>query len=796
MGALSAPNLELARTKPQSTELSLSVFQPRTVLSATVNGTVVAGSITIPFTTSSGSYLAVEAGMTLLVGTSAGARDVGKLRVRSLTSGNIVVAENSGITWTGKYLTVLRHFEVWPVYPRIIPDPSNDENVIFYKDYDIAYTNQNSILGTFVCAGTHKAGFVGDTFYYSSSGTTNLVSSALTYDWAFEGGSVTGSTSATPGYVAYNTPGHYVTRLIVTAANGAVDTTYRYVSIYNKAPSTTNLPIQKWSIDALSGSRGEGGFTTSIKIVNETPPQVYDGDVIVLWSEDWYGNTKQSLGGNSENNSKIFFVGHIQNGSIRYNYKTSELTFQLSSITDTMKSMEGFGISVESKASPSRWFELLDLDARRAIYHYFRWHSTVLSLADFQFIGSDRKTQFFDSDRESLFDAVDNYMRTALVGDLVADRQGKLWAEVGAVAYTNPTGSFPPIQLIDKRDWIGEPSIQQRLVPEKSFIEMGGVAYSGSTTGTYSAFISQAPGATPGYRGSTENTQGLTLESQDQLNTLSGNVFANANSKYPSIDLSLSGNYRQFDIAPLNTVDVNIASDDTNLGVNIHAPYLIDSMAWSYSSQNKLMLPNMGLVSLVNSRADGETITIPDIPDGGGFSDFGGGFSNFSPGNIPAFLPPLISELSVLKYWQATSAVVPRLSGSTVIYFGTAYGFPVSYTTKFTNDTSLISINASGYPSVNKAGFYLIHCHFYIDQSTSFTEMAVGMSISSQVFMNNYNRVLLPIPGLSTESLTYAFKSLSAYLSVGDYIVPFASYTKTITQDDGISLLFDIVKLG
>ena len=633
-------NLQLSRTHPQSTELFLSVFQPNTVLSATVTGTVSAGSITIPFVATGGSYLAVEAGMTLLVGTSAGARDVGKLRVRSITNGNMVVAENSGITWTGKYLTVLRYFEVWPVYPRIISDSSNSENVIFYKDYDIVYTNQNSILGTFVNAGTHRAGFAGDRFYYSSSGTSNLVSSALTYDWAFEGGSVTGSTSATPGYVAYNTPGHYVTRLKVTAANGAVDTTYRYVSIYNRPPATTNIPIQKWSIDALSGSRGEGGFTTNVKIVNETPPQINDGDVVVLWSEDWYGDTKQSLGGNSENNSTIFFVGHIQNGSIRYNYKTSELTFQLSSITDIMKSMEGFAISVESKASPSKWFEVLDLDARRAIYHYFKWHSTVLSLADFQFTGTDKKTQFFDSDRESLFDAVDNYMRTALVGDLVSDRQGKLWAEVGAVAYTNPTGSFPPIQTIDKRDWIGEPVIQQRLSPEKSFIEMGGVAYSGSTTGTFSAFISQAPGATPGYRGSTENIQGLTLESQAQLNTLAGNVLANQNAKYPSIDLALAGNFRQFDIAPLNTVDVNIASDDTNLGVSIHAPYMIDSMSWPYSSQNKLMLPNMGLISLVNSQSDGQTITIPDIPEGGGYSDFAGvSFGgNFNPGVFPPYV--------------------------------------------------------------------------------------------------------------------------------------------------------------
>lgn len=651
---LSPATLELSRTHPQSTELYLSVFQPRTILSATVSGALAVGAITVPYILVSGSILDVEAGMTLLVGTTAGARDIGKLRVRSIDGTNITVAENSGINWTGKFLTILRYWEVWPIYPRIINDPNNAENVIFYKDYDIAYTNQNTVLGTFINAGPHRAGFVGDRFYYSASGTFNLVGSAITYDWAFEGGAVTGSTSADPGYVTYNTPGHYITRLITTAANGAVDTTYRYVSIYNKPPSTTSLPIQKWSVDAISGSRGEGGFSAAIKIVDEVPPTVNDGDVVVLWSEDWYGNTKQSLGGNSENNSSIFYVGHVQNGSIRYNYKTSELDFQTASVTDIMKSCEGFAISVESKSAPSKWFELLDLDGRRAIYHYLRWHSTALSIADFQFMGTDRKTQFFDSDRESIYDAVDNYMRTSLMGKFVADRQGKLWAEVGAEAYTNPTGSFATIQTIDKRDWVAEPSITQQLTPTMSFVELGGVAYSGSTTGTFGAFISQAPGTTPGYRGSTETIQGLTLESQAQLNQLSGNVLAKRNAKYPTIEFSLAGNFRQFDIAPLTAVDVNIASNDTNLGSAIHAPYLIDGMSWSYSSINKIMLPNMSLVALVNG-IPGETVTIPDIPEGGGFTEFSGGAGfRFNPGAFPPFLGGFTNQ----SVWQGEGTFV------------------------------------------------------------------------------------------------------------------------------------------
>ena len=487
---LSAPDLELSRTHPQSSEVFLSIFTPTVAMACLVSGTMSSGVRDIPYkSVSTGSYTNIESGMTMLVGTSAGSDDLGKIRVKSATVSNIVVAENSHINWPlATHLTIQRYWELWPIYPRIISDPSNAEDVIFYKDYDVAYTDQNSALGAFPCAGTHRAGFVGDSFYYSATGTSHLLGSALSYDWAFEGGAVTGSTSATPGYIQYNTPGQYVTRLTVTGANGSVDKTYRYVSIYNRPEtSSTKLPIQKWEIMGLSGSRGEGGYSTSISIIDEAVQTIRDGDVVVLWADDYYGATHQSIGGNSPNNSKIFFVGHITNGSIRYDYQTSRTEFEVSSITDTMKSSEGFSVSVESKATPSKWFEMLDMDGRRAIYHYLKWHSTTLLFNDVEFKGEDRKIQYFDSDRESIFDAVDNYMRGTLLGTFVADRQGKLWAEVGAVATTNPTGSFLPIQEITKRDWTGEPSIRQQLTPPMSFIELGGVAYSGTTTGTYSA---------------------------------------------------------------------------------------------------------------------------------------------------------------------------------------------------------------------------------------------------------------------------------------------------------------------
>lgn len=658
---LSDANLELLRQRPRQTKLDLFVFQPRTVLQCRINDVSIAkGERVITFdTVSFGSYLSVEPNMTLLIGTTLGGRDVGRIRIKSITSTQITVSENSNIRWANLlYLTVIRYWEIAPIFPRIIPNPSNSTDVIFYKDYDTAYTNQNSILGTFVNAGSHRPVLLENgtgTTYYSSTGTYNLLGEALTYDWAFEGAVVTGSNSAEPGYIAYNTAGDYVTRLRTTSVSGAIDTTYRYVSVRNKIGEGSNTPVVRWNMSGLSGSRGESGYSAEFTVYDDI--SIQDNSIVMLLADDWYGDTHTSLGGNYPNTSNIFFVGYIESGSIKFDYKKSSYTFKASSVTEIMKKITGFSISVESKASPSKWFELYDMDCRRAMYHYLKWHSTVLNVNDFNFKGTDYKIQYFDADRGSLFNAIDNFLSNTLVGGLSSDRQGRLWAEVYPRAYSNPTGSFPSVMEITNRDWMGEPDITERHNEETSYIEMGGVAYSGVATGTYSALLADAPGGVPSFQGEVKNYPGLALQSQSQLNSLVGNIYANENSKYPTITWDMATNPRNLDIAPMETVSVNINSSDTVRGIGINGLYVPISFSWSYNSEKQTLTANMSAQSLVNGQS-GDTITIPPPTEDGGFSS---GFGNSSL-QIPP-ISPLLSTSTPTYTWVISYPAVGGIPG-------------------------------------------------------------------------------------------------------------------------------------
>lgn len=675
---LSNPDLTLLRdSQNHYTDLYLSIFQPSTIFSARVNDASIAkGEREITYDNASGNWQNVKIGSTLLVGSSAGARDKGKIRIKDITSSVITVAENNYIEWgNNQYLTVLNYFDVWPIFPLIVQDPADSEQVIFYKDYDIPYTNQNTVLGAFLNIGPHRAEFIENgsaDVYYSASGTYPLSGAISDVQWTFQSGTPSSYNGLNPGYVSYGTPGHYLTQCTVSGTNGWVEIGYRYVSIYDKPDEGTNNPIKLWSVSDVQGSRAEAGYTFSVSVFE--PVVVQEGSVIVLFADEWYDGTRKSLGGNALNASKIKFVGYVMDNSIRYDYKDSSVTFDVGSITQIMKEMEGFAIEIKSVANPSTWTEMANINAKKATYHYWKWHSNVISLADIEFVGDDFLVQYFDSDRESLFDSVDNFLRSAYHASAVSDKQGKIWLETDAWARPNATGTYSSILNLSKYDWIGEPTIREQRYPELSYLEYNGIAYSGVSTGTYVPLMANAPGDAPAYRGKSERRTGLALLGQSQLNQLVGDEFTHRNTQFPAIDFRMRGNWSNLDIAPQEALQVDISASDTVRNVGISGLYMPSSITWNFDSDAKTFIPRCTF-SAITSGEPGETIVIPEIVDDGGYGGRPGG------GVFPLVTPSVPSFFSVNPFIQAS------FSDSGILNISQDFGLSVDINTYFSTGT-------------------------------------------------------------------------------------------------------------
>jgi hypothetical protein len=295
-----------------------------------------------------------------------------------------------------------------------------------------------------------------------------------------------------------------------------------------------------------------------------------------------------------------------------------------------MKLGEAFSVSVEDSTDPDAdasakggdpWFYLVGLSIKTALYHYYRWHSSVNQCADIRYVGDDFDIQFFDADRTSLFDAGNTLLKSSKYGAMVCDRQGSIYFETDVGAIDSAESTLNTNMFIDSHDWMGTPSITEKYTDEVSYLEMGGVAYYGlaAGSGTYSALLSAAPGETPGYRGKNLKLSGLALSTQGQLNTLVGNIWENMNATFPEASFDLVGNYRNFDIAPQEVVTITLQTDDTFRGLTwTQKAFTPISMSCNYDPEKGTFLPTITLKEVTQGDA-GETIAIPVAPPDEGF---------------------------------------------------------------------------------------------------------------------------------------------------------------------------------
>ncbi len=566
MTEITASQLTRLRKRPQRTILNLGIFEPQTVVASQINeGGISKGERVITVTVNSGDVADIENGMTAYISTVEGGKELGRVRAISGSAGTITLAENDFDWENGWFITVTTFREPWAVFPRITLDASN--NASFFKDFDQVYTDQNERWQPVVVMGPNHAGFIETGslgVYYSSSGSFVPDASISGYSWEFDGGSPSSSTLADPGFVQYATPGFYTTKLTITSTQLKTLTGTRHILVYDKPDAGPNRPPVRWGIRSIEGSRETSGYAIDFWIREEADIQkVVDGALIVLFSEDFEGGVKTKVGGNAENREEIFFVGYVQEGTISKNFVESRIQFRAISITSRMDILSTYAATLESKQSPTTWNEAKNMTVDKAIISFLRFQSTIFNVTDFSQTGDAKPVQFADFSRGNLFQAANEFLFGTIFASIVSDRQGKIWAEVDTnISETGTRGGLTSFQLTNQ-DWRSELNIKEQSTRPIAFVEFGGIAYSGPSTGTFKALLSVAPGDPVGYFGEGERGSGLVIAGQNQLNILTALVFNDVNARYPRVDVPMAGDYRFIDIAPQERFNISLVASDT-----------------------------------------------------------------------------------------------------------------------------------------------------------------------------------------------------------------------------------------
>lgn len=150
MTTLSAGQLEKLRAPQHSSEMFLAVLVPEDAMTATVDGYQVRGETDIPYAGDTGEGN-VGDGMLAYFGSTAGGKEIGAARVKSIDTGanTLTIEENDLELDSGNYITVKKTYLPRAKLPSL---DDSGANVVFYKD-GVAYSDQNLHLPPVVVMG-------------------------------------------------------------------------------------------------------------------------------------------------------------------------------------------------------------------------------------------------------------------------------------------------------------------------------------------------------------------------------------------------------------------------------------------------------------------------------------------------------------------------------------------------------------------------------------------------------------------------------------------------------------------
>lgn len=564
MTTLTAGQLSKLRGQNHRSQFYLSVCPATALWSARVAGALDRGETAVTFDGGSGSdFMAVGAYQELWVGSSAGEYDVGRIRIRSISSGDsgvtgtVTVAANSIVYSDNDHLTFIGWYLPKPIRPLI------GDNGTFYKDSDITYTDENAEPAPVAIAGENRVGFIDsgtgyfeiesqldDSYAIADGASISSYSASLVYGAATPTISVNSGTGV--GTIQFDTAGVYWIKWSVTDSNGKSQDTYRWYYAHD----SSDMPVIDFSINNVGGSWNSGGWNAGIQVWGSDADidNIPDFAPCILWRKDWYDDVEGVITYLPDSSGTIINGYIIQDRfSQNLEHGLESASFEITTIQGISDEKYNFSVSLEVvNGTPDTWYKYEEwLTPTRAVHHFLRWHSTVFQTADV--IGLDQNTDgiaYAEFQDGTLIGIPDGFLRDRSIrGRLVCDSGGRIhFLEDIQLRPDSERSGLGQVQAITNDDKSGEVTYIREQHPKTPFVHTSGFIYSGGFDAEgkpdATAICAIAPGDDPLEDGPSPISFGKqTFTSQSHANAIAGRVLSTSNNEYPEIRITFAGNY-------------------------------------------------------------------------------------------------------------------------------------------------------------------------------------------------------------------------------------------------------------
>lgn len=614
---LSPTEISNLRTTSHKADVRVTIIQPTVLWSGQINSPGIArGAVTFATDNGTGSLTNVRSYQQVLVGTVPGGRDVAVLRLDEITgvvgSPTITVDENAVVWKDNYYVTILHHYPIERIVPRI-------SGGVFYKFYDLAYSNQNNSFTTKpvviagpdrvleLSGGSAKFDFDlsqgGGLFSYSMVASEVLTSYGLSVAPS-TGATVSFNTGTGQGDVTVTQAGTWWVTADVTDGGG--NTNERFVVIHAVDPAVPptylTAKISSYNETAVGAIRFGLTVEQDTQITLDDYP---DNAIVILWYDNKFDEVSGYADVFKERNS--LFENILFNGYLRKEKITSSLSdglfrvqFEVTNIAVLLESLPMRSISLRNKLVPSHWYEYSQLSTGQAIWYLLIWHTTVprrhdiFGFRDFDF---DWYRAAADLEEGSIASMIDKIASRGVVAHFYCDRLGRFhFKQDPQLLNKSERDKLLYVMDIVEQDVSG--AIDLVRDPEETVHNLQLSGFKGNfASGQGDVYISIIPGyrptdtsfTVPARRGrSFKNIPSQVLQSQQDANERAGRYFAQANMPVKEIRVTFRGNYfPALSTVPIGWYELGIANSSLARDLNLNRIRMLCravSMQYSYET--------------------------------------------------------------------------------------------------------------------------------------------------------------------------------------------------------------------
>jgi hypothetical protein len=547
MPALSDPT---TWRKPYAYRGWLYIDRPPAVFKARVDMSSWALPLTsITFdTVTLGTYEDATAGLTLLVGSSEGADDLGRIRLRKdSTSDTLYPGEVSQGARHGElniannaYLTVLDWRIPFVFAPYI--DPATE---IIYKDYDLAVNSGGrdyaSEFGPIANGGCSKADNIDPdtsvaTFEFDSNDSLYVTpgSSKASVTWDVIDGTITVGNANSDQITATFPEGRRYVTLTVEDDDGNTHTHYILVAACNPTGSTLR-PILDFEITDHRLAV-EGGELAAVIYEDIDPADYPEGAQVIYYEHEYYDGVEGSLAGPS-GDEHIKFVGWLD-GEMESPAATlrgieNGVELRAVSTAGRMRQVNLFPQRVDDSGSPTKWTQMLSLTPQRFMLYLLRWHSNICDIANIQIDGYGSSYEGIETKESTLYEQVDEIAQE-VAQRFTCDQRGTLRIVDNPLLLDSGDRTATVIVALTEAD-ISEYALERIWMPREYWIDASGITVGTSQASKYS----RAPGDAPGQGAIRSAFDKQLVADQTDLNARVGHEYARRNTPWEPLRLQM-----------------------------------------------------------------------------------------------------------------------------------------------------------------------------------------------------------------------------------------------------------------